>query len=207
MHIVPQVAFSPEPILFWVRRLRNLGIDLPVRIGLAGPTNVATLFRYAQRCGVKASTQGLARQAASPSIFLAMRRQTQSISALAQAQSDGQLDDVALHLFRSAARALPRAAATASSGRISLDSGGGFGSNRMGLDSLIKSRIQRAAVTRPGPPRHKPTASRRAYARRRSARGCACRCWRGRPRRYSRDRRLRRCCSGSQPCSAPRRQP
>ncbi len=34
-----------------------------MRIGLAGPTNLATLLRYAKRCGVRASAQGLARQA------------------------------------------------------------------------------------------------------------------------------------------------
>ena len=44
-------------------------------------------------------------------------------------------------------------------------------------------------------------------ARRRSARGCACRCWRGRRCRCSRGRRSRRCWSGSRSCSGPCRRP
>src|SRR5262249_20434260 len=43
LHIVTQFVFSADPILLWVRRLRDLGIDHPVRIGLAGPTSLATL--------------------------------------------------------------------------------------------------------------------------------------------------------------------
>ncbi len=51
------------------------------------------------------------------------------------------------------------------------------------------------------------TSGPRRYARRRSAPECEGRCWRGRRRRCSRDRRSRRCCSGSRPCSGPCRPP
>lgn len=63
VHIVTQFAFSAEPIVSWLARLRDLGVDHPVRIGLAGPTSLTTLMRYAAICGVKASVQGLARNA------------------------------------------------------------------------------------------------------------------------------------------------
>jgi methylenetetrahydrofolate reductase (NADPH) len=127
VHIVTQFAFSAEPILSWVRRLRNLGIDLPVRIGLAGPTNLATLLRYAQRCGVKASSQGLARQAGLAKHLFGNAAPDAIVGALARARGEGQLGDVALHLFSfGGAGATARWAAAASSGRISLDSGGGF---------------------------------------------------------------------------------
>ena len=46
--IVTQFAFDPVAILGWVRRLRDLGIEHPVRIGMAGPTDLSTLLRYAQ---------------------------------------------------------------------------------------------------------------------------------------------------------------
>jgi len=52
LSILTQFCFSAEPILNWLRRLRERGIDVPVRVGLAGPAGVITLLRYAVRCGV-----------------------------------------------------------------------------------------------------------------------------------------------------------
>jgi methylenetetrahydrofolate reductase (NADPH) len=59
VHIVSQFSFSPEGILAWIRQLRACGIHKPVKVGMAGPTSVPALFRYAQRCGVSASLRGL----------------------------------------------------------------------------------------------------------------------------------------------------
>jgi methylenetetrahydrofolate reductase (NADPH) len=59
VHIVSQFSFSPECILSWIRQLRACGINKPVKVGMAGPTSVPALFRYAQRCGVSASLRGL----------------------------------------------------------------------------------------------------------------------------------------------------
>jgi methylenetetrahydrofolate reductase (NADPH) len=64
LHIVTQFAFSAEPIAAWIRGLRGQGIALPVRVGLAGPTSLTALLRYAKRCGVNASMRGLASGAA-----------------------------------------------------------------------------------------------------------------------------------------------
>lgn len=59
VHIVSQFAFSGEHIIAWLKRLRGSGIKQPVGIGLAGPTSVPALIRYAKRCGVAASLRGL----------------------------------------------------------------------------------------------------------------------------------------------------
>lgn len=60
VHIVSQFSFSPERILTWLTQLRACGITRPVKIGMAGPTSVPALIRYARRCGVAASLRGLA---------------------------------------------------------------------------------------------------------------------------------------------------
>lgn len=52
LSIVTQFCFKPEPILNWLWRLRSRGIDVPVRVGLAGPAGPLTLARYAVRCGI-----------------------------------------------------------------------------------------------------------------------------------------------------------
>jgi methylenetetrahydrofolate reductase (NADPH) len=61
--IVTQFAFEGEPIAEWLKRLRALGVDLPVRIGLAGPAGIATLTRYAIHCGVGNSIRALTKGA------------------------------------------------------------------------------------------------------------------------------------------------
>jgi methylenetetrahydrofolate reductase (NADPH) len=60
VHIVSQFSFSPERIVAWLKQLRAGRIALPVKVGLAGPTSVPALLRYARRCGVNASLRGLA---------------------------------------------------------------------------------------------------------------------------------------------------
>ena len=52
MWIVTQFAFAAEPITAWMRALRASGIDLPVRVGVAGPAGLRKLIAYAVRCGV-----------------------------------------------------------------------------------------------------------------------------------------------------------
>jgi methylenetetrahydrofolate reductase (NADPH) len=59
VHIVSQFSFSPERILGWLRRVRAGGIGQPIKIGMAGPTSMPALLRYAKRCGVAASLRGL----------------------------------------------------------------------------------------------------------------------------------------------------
>lgn len=59
VHIVSQFSFSPERILAWLKQLRAGGIARPVKVGMAGPTSVPALIRYARRCGVASSLRGL----------------------------------------------------------------------------------------------------------------------------------------------------
>ena len=59
--LVTQFGFEAEPILGWIASLRARGIMCPVRDGIAGPASVATLARFAVRCGIGASLRALAR--------------------------------------------------------------------------------------------------------------------------------------------------
>jgi methylenetetrahydrofolate reductase (NADPH) len=59
VHIVSQFSFSPERILAWLKQLRACGITRPVKVGMAGPTSMTGLLRFARRCGVDASLRGL----------------------------------------------------------------------------------------------------------------------------------------------------
>lgn len=50
--IVTQFCFEADPIVEWLRRIRAQGINVPVRVGLAGPAGLLTLGRYAVKCGI-----------------------------------------------------------------------------------------------------------------------------------------------------------
>jgi methylenetetrahydrofolate reductase (NADPH) len=58
-HIVSQFCFDADRIGAWIRSLRAAGIDAPIRIGVAGPTSVKGLARYALRCGVRTSIKAM----------------------------------------------------------------------------------------------------------------------------------------------------
>jgi methylenetetrahydrofolate reductase (NADPH) len=126
--IVTQFGFEPAAVLAWLRRLRALGIEHPVRIGMAGPTDLSTLLRYARRCGVGASASGLARGAGLVKHLLGASAPDRIIRALAEARAEGQLGRIAAHLFSfGGAGATARWATAVAAGRLLLDRAGGFG--------------------------------------------------------------------------------
>ncbi|MBR7826702.1 methylenetetrahydrofolate reductase [Actinospica sp. MGRD01-02] len=53
--IITQFGFDVDVVLGWVRQVREVGIDLPVRIGVPGPAGVRRLMSYAARFGVGTS--------------------------------------------------------------------------------------------------------------------------------------------------------
>jgi methylenetetrahydrofolate reductase (NADPH) len=59
--LVTQFGFEALPILRWIAAQRAHGIDCPVHVGVAGPASVATLAKFAIRCGIGASLRALAR--------------------------------------------------------------------------------------------------------------------------------------------------
>ena len=63
MAIVTQFAFETEPVIAWARRVRKLGVTLPIRFGVAGPARLQTLLRFALDCGVGNSIRVLQRRA------------------------------------------------------------------------------------------------------------------------------------------------
>ncbi len=127
VHIVTQFAFAPEPVLAFIARLRDTGIEQPVRVGIAGPASVATLMRFAAICGVATSARALARNAGLAKHLLGANAPDAIIRALATARHGGRLGDVAPHFFTFGglgATALWTAAVAA--GRLALDRAGGF---------------------------------------------------------------------------------
>ena len=127
VHIVTQFCFDAPAILKWIGRLRDFGVEYPVRVGLPGPTNLATLLRYARRCGVRASAQGLARQAGLVRQLFAMSTPDVLIRAIAEARAHRHLGEIAPHFFSFGGLAqAARWGAAVADHRIALEPSAGF---------------------------------------------------------------------------------
>jgi methylenetetrahydrofolate reductase (NADPH) len=127
VHIVTQFCFDAGAILKWIGRLRAFGVEHPVRVGLAGPTNLATLLRYARRCGVRASAQGLARQAGLVRQLFALSAPDALVRALGEARAERHLGEIAPHFFSFGGLArTARWAQAVAERRIAIDAGEGF---------------------------------------------------------------------------------
>jgi methylenetetrahydrofolate reductase (NADPH) len=61
-YIVTQFSFAPARVVEYCAGLARSAPDLPIYVGLAGPTNPVALLRFAQRCGVSASLRALRAQ-------------------------------------------------------------------------------------------------------------------------------------------------
>jgi methylenetetrahydrofolate reductase (NADPH) len=61
-YIVTQFSFAPARIIEYCAGLARTAPDVPVYVGLAGPTDPIALLRFAQRCGVSASLRALRAQ-------------------------------------------------------------------------------------------------------------------------------------------------
>jgi methylenetetrahydrofolate reductase (NADPH) len=125
LQIVTQFCFDADAIVGWMLRLRDFGFDAPVRIGLAGPTSLPTLMRYAGRCGVSASMHGLARHAGLLRNLFAMSAPDAIVRRLAAERA--RLGDVGAHFFSFGGLArTARWASAVELGQIALEAGQGF---------------------------------------------------------------------------------
>ena len=100
LFIVTQFCFEPDVILGFLRDLRRRGIAAQVRVGLAGPANVATLLKFAVRCGIGASIRAVRTHADSITRLLGDEGPDEIVRALATARAaEPALGPMALHFF------------------------------------------------------------------------------------------------------------
>jgi methylenetetrahydrofolate reductase (NADPH) len=59
VYVLTQFCFAPVRVVDYCATLARLHAQLPVYVGIAGPTDPAALLRYAQRCGVSTSLRAL----------------------------------------------------------------------------------------------------------------------------------------------------
>ncbi len=96
--LITQFGFEAEPIRSWIAALREDGIVCPVRVGVAGPASIATLAKFAVRCGIGASLRALGRGQTAFARILTEATPDPLIAALVENERPGATFD-GLHLF------------------------------------------------------------------------------------------------------------
>lgn len=82
--IVTQFSFAPARIVEYCSELARKLPDVPVHVGMAGPTDAVTLLRFAQRCGVSNSLRAMGAQGMGAVRLFMHTDPSEQLSALAQ---------------------------------------------------------------------------------------------------------------------------
>lgn len=94
-----QFFFEHQPFLSWVDELRGQGVKARIIGGLAGPANLATLFKFAVRCGAGPSIRALGAKPTSLMKLVGERGPEAVLRGLAAARVTGSTDFDGIHLF------------------------------------------------------------------------------------------------------------
>jgi methylenetetrahydrofolate reductase (NADPH) len=100
VHLVTQFSFAPNRIVEHCADLARRAPDVPLYVGLPGPTSPRTLLRYAQRCGVSASLRALQAQGMGAVRLFTHVDPTDQLTALARHVHAGSANNVVgVHLY------------------------------------------------------------------------------------------------------------
>lgn len=94
-----QFSFDSAAVVEWVATVRGEGVDLPLRIGVPGPTSVKRLVAYARRCGVKSTTGIAQKYGFSLGRLLGTAGPDRFVDDLASGIDPARHGDVRLHLY------------------------------------------------------------------------------------------------------------
>jgi methylenetetrahydrofolate reductase (NADPH) len=97
--IITQFGFDVDAVLGWVRQVREIGIDLPVRVGVPGPAGVRRLMSFAARFGVGTSASIARKYGFSLANLMGTAGPDRFLRALAADYDPGVHGDVKVHFY------------------------------------------------------------------------------------------------------------
>lgn len=90
VHVVTQFGFDPQGVRDWADQFDAQGIDLPIHVGIAGPTSLSKLLRFAMHCGVRTSMRAAAKNVKAVTNVARMATSPEDlVSALVSASTEG----------------------------------------------------------------------------------------------------------------------
>lgn len=97
--VLTQFFFEHTPFLEWAHEMREQGVQARIVGGLAGPAGIATLFRFAMRCGVGPSIRALGARPTSLMKLIGDHGPEHVMRGLAEAYRGDNPDFNGVHLF------------------------------------------------------------------------------------------------------------
>jgi methylenetetrahydrofolate reductase (NADPH) len=97
--VMTQFGFDAEPVLEWLEKVKAEGVDVPIRVGVAGPASIKTLLGYAKRCGVGVSAKVVAKYGLSITQLIGSAGPNSVIEELAEGLDPARHGDVHLHFY------------------------------------------------------------------------------------------------------------
>ena len=100
MAIATQFCFDANVVKKWAEDIKKDGIDIPIHIGIAGPTRLQTLIKFSVECGIGTSMKVLTKRAKDIKKLLLPYKPTQILMDLAEYKSkDPKLNIEQVHFF------------------------------------------------------------------------------------------------------------
>lgn len=100
VYALTQFSFSPARVVEYCAKLARLHPELPVYVGIAGPTDAVALARYAQRCGVSVSLRALRTLGSGIAQLVANADPRDQVAAVARYNRSRELSNVVgVHLY------------------------------------------------------------------------------------------------------------
>ncbi len=100
VYMVTQFCLSPQRVVDYCAGLARIRPELPVYVGIAGPTDPVALARYAQRCGVSVSLRALRILGAGIAKLVTHTDPRDQLVALARYSAQrGQSNVVGVHIY------------------------------------------------------------------------------------------------------------
>ena len=99
-YVVTQFSFAPARVIEYCAGMARSAPEVPIYVGLAGPTSPVALLRYAQRCGVSASLRALRTQGMDAVRLVTHTDPVDQLAAVARyCASHADCNVVGIHLF------------------------------------------------------------------------------------------------------------
>jgi methylenetetrahydrofolate reductase (NADPH) len=97
--IITQLTLDPEAALAWIARVRDRGIELPIRVGVAGPVSAGALLGLAHRFGARTADGVSERYGLEEAAPTAIATASRFVEALGSRLDPGRHGEVGLHVF------------------------------------------------------------------------------------------------------------
>ncbi|MGQ0510736.1 MAG: methylenetetrahydrofolate reductase [Betaproteobacteria bacterium] len=100
VYVVTQFSFAPARVIEFCAGMARTAPEVPIYVGLAGPTSPVALLRFAQRCGVSASLRALRTQGMDAVRLVTHTDPGEQLAAIARyCASHASCNVVGVHLF------------------------------------------------------------------------------------------------------------